>query len=367
MHTPYRIFAALTPLLVAVALLGNVATSRFAAWDTSTGTEAARGAYGARCWVDSDCASGVCKLWTSSPAHRQCGCCEDSQCAEGQKCTGYPGYNCFTPQCEADADCTGQEGGYICREHVCVPCITPGLGVGFKCPAGKYCSADGACIALKAADELCDKGTECLSGGCVSFSNIPAPPGVTPGNHAGICGCSAAASCPSGRVCFGDHCTTPTDDSADGAVPVTKKERIDVATAAVQQAQQGVAAAQATFNDAQDDVDASLSVVAEAKDAYAEAKEARTDAKQAYVTAKVTYKAADDEDKEEALEDVSAAKEVYLEASQDVIEAKATYAIAKTTYTTAKSAYAGAKRTTKAATKELKVAEKALSKLQTND
>ncbi|MDD5026716.1 MAG: hypothetical protein PHH13_05090 [Candidatus Peribacteraceae bacterium] len=360
----HKLLIALTPLLMVTALLGNVVASRLTAWDAGTDTETSRGAYGARCWVDNNCESGVCKLWTSSPNHRQCGCREDGQCPQGQLCSRYPGYNCFTPQCETDADCTGQESGYICRERVCVPCITPGLGVGFKCSVGKYCSVDGACIALKAADELCDKGTECLSGGCISFSNIPAPPGITPGNHMGICGCSAVASCPSGRVCFGDHCTTPRDDSADGAVPVTKKERIDVAMAAVQQAQQGVAAAQATFDDAQDDADAALSVVTEAKDAYAEAKEARTDAKQAYAIAKVTYKAADDGKKEGALEDVSAAKEAYLETSQDVIEAKATYAIARTAYATAKSAYAGAKRMAKTAAKELKAAGKALAKAQ---
>ncbi|MDO8469371.1 MAG: DUF4215 domain-containing protein [Candidatus Peribacter sp.] len=148
---------------------------------------------GNSCAAPDECVSAVCRQGT-------CGCNMASQCPVGQFCTTIG--TCASPQCTTDADC----GGRKCISAECQSCRTGGDSR-YLCAAGTRCLSDGTCVALKSAGALCNLHEECLSGGCVSMSMAPLPPGVTPGNWTGTCSCSTRFPCSGGLTCMpGGYC-----------------------------------------------------------------------------------------------------------------------------------------------------------------
>ncbi len=106
--------------------------------------------FGEICQRDSQCLSGVCVAWESSPSSKFCSISCDSNCPDGSECEntlshGDVCYLTFAPagvagdQCAENTDC----GSYQCIDGMCLDSCSDTLGK--DCPSGFSCS-EGICF-----------------------------------------------------------------------------------------------------------------------------------------------------------------------------------------------------------------------------
>ena len=171
------------------------------------------------CSRETDCAEG--QICTGGCCEFPCRyCTEDANCGSGYVCEG----NCCAKSecelCSSDGDCSS---GEICVNECCVKpqCEAPecsnneDCGENYVCNGG--CCVDNGCDACT-TDEDCSLGQSCNSGCCGAKPFVVCPEGVTPCENAKDCasgemcnsGCCEQMECPSRMACTSDYdCVVP--------------------------------------------------------------------------------------------------------------------------------------------------------------